>query len=828
MYSVLKEPPPGDGENGAGGTTPPSKKGPRDAESTIPIRSRDTESVPVEDEGAHRSGSPRSQKHLPKPEELPLGEYGKPIGGDSGSKSRREADTNLGMGLGPLASPEVSYSADDIISKNSKFSHHRRPLINAEALVEKENLEGAIEIYQRTEARIPDAEIKNKLNQNISDLKSFLKKKQKLEDLYQDNGDMESDGELVDRLDKLTPQSPIPLRDLAEAIREISEALGESLQKGFYPPQAYPPGGWAGGKEDGFAKQLPPNYFPPPIVYQIVGTPPQDFQAKYQPPQGSSYPQGTSPETPGARLFSGMPEAQVGDPTAAPNLRPPPTNEAHAPLDLPEDTFFSRDWDRFKDLPLTDRRSGKERRQNKDRRTGLERKDRRSGEDRRKRDLFQEREEYLKKKAEEKKAFLDSQAFSEKPLSDQLEPFYPPSSPKIDLPAIGLPDAETKVSGPQPIFQLTPEAIELQDIGLPAPEFSTEPGEFPVHGGSLPSPPSIGLPEPWSKQEDPKPLVELFLPDPISLPLDGTRNASEMDGMSQDAGPTDAEDEQDEWENVQKVTIVDPQKESFVLPEPENARLGEDHPAFPLPEPEILPVEDDQQGVTPLLEKISPTDLNEIVLPEPETTKWPLDSDQLLGAEKDFEPMDSSLIGIGLPDPEEMRREIGEYGPELKSLKKAGDDGLEDRDIVIPDDLETPEIEIVDGDIDDQLGEIETEPERMEEEKEPEKILHGVLELKPPEVDDAPFLTLTYDFGKIPHGFRLSKNYSIMEYSYYKYKPMLMKAQEFARRKMLKNALNYYRVVKSQNIPPELRKMINRNIQDITEFLEKYLMAKGG
>ncbi len=123
------------------------------------------------------------------------------------------------------------------------------------------------------------------------------------------------------------------------------------------------------------------------------------------------------------------------------------------------------------------------------------------------------------------------------------------------------------------------------------------------------------------------------------------------------------------------------------------------------------------------------------------------------------------------------------------------------------------------------IPEIQTE---SQEPPEPERIMHGILELKPPEVDDAPFLTLTFDFSKIPHSFRLSKNYSIMEYSYYKYKPMLMKAQEFARRKMLKNALNYYRVVRSQNIPPELKLMINRNITDITEFLEKFIMSKGG
>ncbi|MCB1175696.1 MAG: hypothetical protein KDK39_19130, partial [Leptospiraceae bacterium] len=104
--------------------------------------------------------------------------------------------------------------------------------------------------------------------------------------------------------------------------------------------------------------------------------------------------------------------------------------------------------------------------------------------------------------------------------------------------------------------------------------------------------------------------------------------------------------------------------------------------------------------------------------------------------------------------------------------------------------------------------------------------IHGVLELKPPEEDDAPFLTLTYDFSKIPDSFKLSADYHTMEFAYYKYKPMLVKAQEFTRRKMLKNALNYYRVIKSQNIPTEFKRMINRNIQDITEYLEKFLMRR--
>lgn len=125
-------------------------------------------------------------------------------------------------------------------------------------------------------------------------------------------------------------------------------------------------------------------------------------------------------------------------------------------------------------------------------------------------------------------------------------------------------------------------------------------------------------------------------------------------------------------------------------------------------------------------------------------------------------------------------------------------------------------------------GEGEGEPEEPKKEAPQIQEIRGVLELKPPEEDDAPFLTLTYDFSKIPDSFKLSRDYHTMEYAYYKYKPMLVKAQEFTRRKMLKNALNYYRVIKSQNIPPEFKRMIHRNIKDITEYLEKFLMSRAG
>ncbi|MDH5721161.1 MAG: hypothetical protein OEZ13_11200, partial [Spirochaetia bacterium] len=130
----------------------------------------------------------------------------------------------------------------------------------------------------------------------------------------------------------------------------------------------------------------------------------------------------------------------------------------------------------------------------------------------------------------------------------------------------------------------------------------------------------------------------------------------------------------------------------------------------------------------------------------------------------------------------------------------------------------------------DSIPEISTpqeEPSSVSgEDKPPVQEIRGVLELKPPDQEDTPFLTLTYDFTRIPYISVLSKDHNIFEYAYYKYKPMLLKAHAFLKRKQITRALNYYRVIREQSIPREFKKMIDRNIQDITEYLEKYLMSR--
>ncbi|EMN95681.1 hypothetical protein LEP1GSC110_3759 [Leptospira interrogans serovar Medanensis str. UT053] len=647
-------------------------------------------------------------------EQQPLSERESKPGKEDPQKHKEEFP-----GLRKKPKLNLKNKVDDIIRNNSKFANHRRPLINAEALVDKESYNGALEIYKRTKTRIPDEEIQNKIQENIDQIQDHL----------------ESDEDEVYRPDRYDGP-PIPLGDLVRAIKDISESLGDTIAKGFSNPISIPLSPWDPGAIPG--PPPTPEKFPPgPVSYQIVSPiPPEEHIPLPSPgtptpsggaggsgggagggvgtptPSGGAGSSGGdagggvgTPTPSGGTGGSGGGAGGVGTPTPSGGTggsgggaggvgTPTPSGGAGGSgggagtysqsysepnaMDLPDDTFFSEEWEKFKDLPLVDRRTGENRRSGTERRAGSKRKDRRQGEDRRKEDLFKLRDEYLKQKEEQKKREREEASFeaqdladfdwTEAPARDELPPFLAPVLPKIELIPIRLPDPQDKT--------IRPEEEETSQT----PSSTSQSGE-------------IRLEAPTTSETPEK------IPTPLELPK------------------------------------------------------------------------------------------------------------------------------IGLPDPEYQK--TGETTPEIPHLAPASSD-----DSTVAD--ETPEIEVLEGgleplgeDVEEDTGSGGDESTGGPKEEEP-RMIHGILELKPPEVDDAPFLTLTYDFDKIPHAFKLSKNYSIMEYSYYKYKPMLVKAQEFARRKMLKNALNYYRVIKSQNIPPELRKMINRNIKDITEFMEKYLMAKGG
>ena len=90
---------------------------------------------------------------------------------------------------------------------------------------------------------------------------------------------------------------------------------------------------------------------------------------------------------------------------------------------------------------------------------------------------------------------------------------------------------------------------------------------------------------------------------------------------------------------------------------------------------------------------------------------------------------------------------------------------------------------------------------------------------------ELPILHVSYNFSRLPDEFSLSRDKNVLEHTFYKYKPMLETANEFIKKRRVKDALNYYKVIMDQNVPAELKVMLRQNIRDLNEYLEKYLTA---
>ena len=191
-----------------------------------------------------------------------------------------------------------------------------------------------------------------------------------------------------------------------------------------------------------------------------------------------------------------------------------------------------------------------------------------------------------------------------------------------------------------------------------------------------------------------------------------------------------------------------------------------------------------------------------------------------------------------VPEPKKIAPPKEDEGPEeIELFGKPGKDdemmdGLSDEDIfekILREDISKKKdesFEIVgynkeqkssDGDILDK----DQEAKDKEEENFYRKFLrHGKRVRK-----ELPILKVSYDFSKLPDEFSLSKDQNILQYSFYKYKPMLEKANDLIKVRNVRDAINYYNVVKEQNIPPEFKVMLEKNIVELTEYIEKYLTA---
>ena len=115
-----------------------------------------------------------------------------------------------------------------------------------------------------------------------------------------------------------------------------------------------------------------------------------------------------------------------------------------------------------------------------------------------------------------------------------------------------------------------------------------------------------------------------------------------------------------------------------------------------------------------------------------------------------------------------------------------------------------------------------TDEEFEKKQREEEEFYGKFLRHERRKKKELPVLKVTYDFSRLPDEFSLSRDKNILEYAFYKYKPLLEKANEYINKRLIKDAINYYKVVMSQNIPPEFKSMIRKNINDLIEYLEKY------
>jgi len=234
---------------------------------------------------------------------------------------------------------------------------------------------------------------------------------------------------------------------------------------------------------------------------------------------------------------------------------------------------------------------------------------------------------------------------------------------------------------------------------------------------------------------------------------------------------------------------------------------------------EILPEDEEQLSDAAVETDEALPAIEDLPLPEPE-------KDELPAEEKTFEKEKEIEKHI---DEEEDANEfdlLSEYG------QTKDDSTLTDEDIfekILQDDNKKEDdsaFEII-GDFHKDEAEYSFDDTEMDEKKKAEHDFYKKF-IKPDRVKkkELPILKVSYDFKKLPDEFSLSREKNILEYSFYKYKPMLVRADQFIKQRRVKDAINYYRVVLDQNIPVEFKVMIKKNIHDLTEYLEKYLGAE--
>jgi len=210
---------------------------------------------------------------------------------------------------------------------------------------------------------------------------------------------------------------------------------------------------------------------------------------------------------------------------------------------------------------------------------------------------------------------------------------------------------------------------------------------------------------------------------------------------------------------------------------------------------------------------------------------------------RSMKDMLSKIPGLQAPGPSEIRGPGG--GPSTGEAEEDEDvellseydrekptDELSDDEIfekILRDDRRTREqddFEII-GEKKERRGEDITTTEEIDQKhREEESFYRRLLSTTKRKKKELPILKVSYDFTKLPDEIGLSREKNIIEYAFYKYKPMLEKANEYIKKRKVRDAINYYKVVMSQNIPPEFKAMIRKNLNDLTEYLERYLAGE--
>ncbi len=711
---------------------------------------------------------------------------------------------------------QLPFKVEEIVGENIKHKIHKKPLLNAENMVLRGKYKSALEIYTRTLSRFSEPEIKEKLQANIRELQTFL-------------------GLQSPELEQNKKITIEPQKDFSSALKELTEDLTTSLTEGLNKLEKVEdelPEKPTIEEKTEEPKVNPVPIFIPTSTVNLENKDSSSLTLEYPSLGKSETDKALSPETPGVVILPTTPpslEQKASSQKLDLNFETPALEKQEAkqkdetnlnlglPTGLPAGEWIQRPpSENLGFTPKTEPKQKDETNLNLGLPTGLP------------------EGEWIQKPPSENLGFTPKTDLTSLPVLEILNELYhsPDWGPFKNLPIKDRRSGEERRKEKKTVSKERRSGIERRKVDLFkqreeflknwSANFLLRQTQTSVSSGEAISSEVSSLSESSTfSHSDFRILGELpesmshidFVPVNLPNPTDKQQihekekiidqntvsksvESPSLPESTRESIPYSIANEEIIREISREINLV-----KIDLPDPITMRYEgfEDAPKRniswePLPEGGFKEVVDTAEPIKLTTEKVL----------------YPTLRDETI----------HQLFKIDLPDP-----------IDTTSDKKDDLFGTPGRLPTQVEDTTPPDIEIVESNTpppEETQGLEVPQIETPEKEPEPERMIHGILELKPPEVDDAPFLTLTYDFSKIPHSFRLSKNYSIMEYSYYKYKPMLMKAQEFARRKMLKNALNYYRVIKSQNIPPELKKMINRNILDITEFLEKYLMSKGG